>query len=800
MSGLLRMMTLLLAVNGMSALTSLAQAAEEVDLRNAVVVVRAGELPPAEQSAATVLIEEVEKRTGIQWHTQTQWPTDETVIAITSTADVPEWIRPVPARSGREFSENRAEGFRLHIQRGENQQPIIWIQGADARATLFGVGELLRNLNWSPGAALLPGDLDIATAPVSPIRGHQLGYRARANSWDAWTEPQFDQYIRELALFGTNAIENIPFQDETSNDMMKSSRREMNRKMSEMCDRYGLDYWVWTPAEFDLNDQKQRAELISQHETLYRECQRLDGVFFPAGDPGDNPPEVVLPFLEELSIRLAATHPDTRMWLSMQRLSREHVEYIFEYIKEHKPAWLGGLVAGPSSPPIPVIRNNLPAEYRFRLYPDITHNKLCQYVVPWWDPAFALTLGREAINPRPCEFAQIHNHFAPYSDGFISYSDGVHDDLNKVVWSMMSWDPNRDVRQVVTEYCRFFFGPKIAGEAADGIFALERNWQGSLAENGAVEGTLLGWNLLEQRAPQLHDNWRWQMNLMRANYDAFVRRRLLDETTLESQANGMLAIAPEIGSKAAMQNARDVLNRTVTHPTSPELHSRIEALCQDLFDSISLQTSVEKYQASGAERGASLDFVDYPLNNRWWLEDRFSQIAELPTEAERLEQLEIIRTWEHPGQGSFYDDLGNIAKSPDVIRWNPAITNPAQVVRSPVPTYWWLDNGMSRARLSWLTTMGPETTVVYEGLDPQAKYVLRIAGYGTSLPRADEERLQPTLDQRGFGEFKEFPVPTNLLDDRQLTITWDRPTGEEHLNWREQSRNAEMWLLKQPSE
>ena len=54
---------------------------------------------------------------------------------------------------------------------------------------------------------------EIATSPAYPIRGHQLGYRNTANSWDAWTVDQYEQYIRELALFGSNCIENIPFQD-----------------------------------------------------------------------------------------------------------------------------------------------------------------------------------------------------------------------------------------------------------------------------------------------------------------------------------------------------------------------------------------------------------------------------------------------------------------------------------------------------------------------------------------------------------------------------------------------------------
>ena len=56
----------------------------------------------------------------------------------------------------------------------------------------------------------LPERLNLASAPKYPLRGHQLGYRPKTNSYDAWDLPQWERYIRELALFGTNAIELIP--------------------------------------------------------------------------------------------------------------------------------------------------------------------------------------------------------------------------------------------------------------------------------------------------------------------------------------------------------------------------------------------------------------------------------------------------------------------------------------------------------------------------------------------------------------------------------------------------------------
>lgn len=212
---------------------------------------------------------------------------------------------------------------------------------------------------------------------------------------------------------------------------MKTPRREINRAMSEIYRRYGLDYWAWIPADFDLNDAARCKQFLDRCKEFFTGSPELTGVFFPGGDPGSNPPELVLPFLSDMAALLARSHPRAKIWLSLQWFTPAQVDSIYKFIDEQKPSWLGGLVAGPSSPPIPETRRRLPAQYRLRSYPDITHNKLCQHQVPQWDQAYALTLGREAINPRPAEFAAIHNLMAPYTDGFISYSDGVHDDVKQ---------------------------------------------------------------------------------------------------------------------------------------------------------------------------------------------------------------------------------------------------------------------------------------------------------------------------------------------------------------------------------
>src|SRR5690242_17888918 len=105
-----------------AALLSFASAltAATVDLRRAVVVVRPGELPPAEKTAATVLVEEVERRSGIRLPIATTWPADRAAIAITGAPTA--WGRNVPTPPA------KPDAFRL---RAEDR--AVWVVGSDAR-------------------------------------------------------------------------------------------------------------------------------------------------------------------------------------------------------------------------------------------------------------------------------------------------------------------------------------------------------------------------------------------------------------------------------------------------------------------------------------------------------------------------------------------------------------------------------------------------------------------------------------------------------------------------------------------
>lgn len=757
--------------------------AQPINLRNAVLLVSPSVPMPMRETAPQLLREEIQKRTGISLKAVSDWPKINTVcIALALAGDKEVQGVSVPVNSVKERPETKPEGFRV-VSEVTPAKTTLWVIGADARGILFGTGWLLRTLNMNRKRLELPGPVEAASAPVYPIRGHQLGYRTTANSYDAWSVAQFDQYIRELAIFGTNAIEGIPFHEEDKpSPHFKIPASEMRVKLSEICRKYDLDYWVWTPATVDLADAVKRKAELDRHEAFYRACPRLDDIFVPGGDPGDNHPRQVMSFLKDLHTLLVKYHPRAKVWLSLQGFSVEQIDYFYGYLVQQKPTWLAGVVHGPGSPSLAETRYRLPRQYQLRQYPDITHNVRCEFPVERWDQAYALTLGREAANPRPFFFAKVQAARAPFTDGFVSYSDGCHDDVNKVIWSMRGWSPDQSVQDILNDYGRFFFGLDLADATATGIAALEQNWQGPLAENGGVETAFAFWQKQETENPDLRTNWRWQLLLLRAYYDTYTRRRLLYEQGLETRANALLVHANE--PETALSQAITLVNRADTHPIAPDLRKKIETLCADLFASIGLQTSVARYKARSEERGAVLDFVDYPLNNRWWLADEFAKVRALKTKAEQLAHLHELATWENPGTGSFYDDVSSVSKGPRVKSISDDATDIA----------WW-SNGFSRARLS-SQTFQRSPALDYDNLDPGARYRIRVVGFGEALLRVDGQRLEPVRYNREADTVKEWIVPLSATQDGRISVTFDQPE-ESHLNWRQNSRISDVWLLKE---
>jgi len=788
-----------------------------LDLQNAVVV-----SPPSlsgpEKRAVTMLIEEVEKRTHMLLPTMTAWPASNApVIAVGNLSTLQQFAGPYSKELLAVRKASGPENYRLCVKRGA-ASPAVFVIGDDARGVLFGVGRLLRELHMQSGSANLADDLDITTAPKYPLRGHQLGYRPKTHSYDAWDLPVWEQCYRDLAVFGCNAVELIPPRSDDDADSPHFPRppMEMMIGMSRLADDYGLDVWIWYPAmDKDYSDPTTVEFAFREWGEVFSKLPRIDAVFVPGGDPGHTQPKFLMALLEKQTQNLHRYHPKAQMWVSPQSFNQAWLDEFLGILKNEQPAWLSGVVFGPQVRiSLPKLREIVPAKYPIRHYPDITHSRQCQYPVPDWDTAYAVTEARECINPRPEDEAAIFRKTQPHTIGFITYSEGCNDDVNKFIWSALGWDPDAKVDDILRQYSRYFIGERYADDFAQGLLALERNWRGSLLTNHGVDTTWKQFQALEKAAsPSELKNWRFQQMLFRAYYDAHIRQRLKFESELEAQAMESLRAAPSAGASSAMDAAEKILDRAATERVSGDLRLRIHELAAALFQSISMQLSVGKYKAISVDRGASLDTLDYPLNNRFWLKGQFARIRKLTSEAERLKAIDEIVEWTNPGPGGFYDDLGNASRQPHLVQALSFEEDPSrmQSVRVGFAESRLYDDadqtaGVAR-RVPWMdhaeSLYDTPLRMRYTGLDPKARYKLRVLYGGDNPTRKIRLVANETMEVHPYitrpVPFKpvEFAIPQNATERGELTLSW---FGEPGLGGN--GRNcqvSEVWLIKDSS-
>ncbi len=782
------------------------------DLTRATVVTPAAATGP-EQKAVAMLLEDTESRTLTRWPLAHALPaTAQPAIVVGRFAEVRALLGARAAEAALDESKVSAEGYQLAtLGAAGSAAPVIVIAGRDARGVLFGVGHLLRTLHLGPARAGLLSALNLATSPRYALRGHQLAYRPKPNSYSGWDLPQWERYIRELAVFGCNAIELLPPRTDDDADSPHFPRPQIDMMigMSRIAADYGLDVWVWYPAmDADYGKPETVEFALKEWAEVFSALPRIDAILVPGGDPGHTPPRLMFPLLEKQTANLRRFHPKATMWLSPQGFNHDDMEYFLGYLTEKKPTWLAGAVFAPwVHMDIAEFRRRVPAAYPIRYYPDITHTRSCQYPIADWDRAFALTETREPINTRPHDMANIVRQLQPSTIGAITYSEGCTDDINKTVWSRLSWDPDASLTDVLRDYGRYFISERLADDFAQGIFALERNWRGPLLAHEAVYTTLAQFQAMERAAtPRDLQNWRFQMALYRAYFDATVRARLIHETALEATAMDALRSAPAAGAANAMARAEETLAQTLTQPAAPAWRTRTYQLAEALFQSIHMKLSVPLYRAIAQGRGASLDTLDYPLNNRAWLTARFAAIRALDTEPARLAQLNEIVNWTNPGPGGYYDDLGNAAASPHLDRGVGAERDPAFLL-TPLDGHFAAGVGTPIPwRMSWVDFAwglnDNSVTLNYTNLDPAAEYRVRVvypdvrAKAKICLVANGSVEIHPFIARATPIAPVAFDVPASATAGGKLTLAWTREPG---LGGNGSGCSiSEVWLEKKP--
>ncbi|WP_156157922.1 hypothetical protein [Gordoniibacillus kamchatkensis] len=370
--------------------------------------------------------------------------------------------------------------------------------------------------------------------------------------------------------------------------------------------------------------------------------------------------------------------------------------------------------------------------------------------------------------------------------------------------------------ETLREYARFLIDCDYDEAIARGLMSLEENWIGPLAVNERVEVTLQQWMQMEEQAsPRMLNNYRFQMGLMRAYYDAYIKRRLIYETELEHKAKDALRSARSSGSLAALDRAEQILRLAHAEPVAQDYKQKCIDLADELFRNIGSQLTVERHYAIAVGRGAFLDTIDYPLNDSDFLLTQCRRIREVGSEEGRLHKIRELLNRTNPGPGGYYDNLGSYSCSARVdpgLGWraDPGYLQSPRIAHATYLLTMRKDkkNELGGIPLAWVNHVNTMTdtpiSIAYDNLNPDLSYSVKVTYVGDTI---NEEQARDTwvsmivngryrlqdhvLVGQGTGVTIESLIPQEALVDGKLNLTFKREKGFKRLNV------AEIWLIPQ---
>lgn len=659
------------------------------------------------------------------------------------------------------------------------------------RGYVYAAGWLLRR---STGSAVNLGH-GVRERPAQRVRGTQIGYRAKNNSYDAWTPAMLDRRIEDFALWGANRIQIVaPVSDDAPSSPLSPVPAVVAvRAMAATAHRLGLETAIFYPLLGDYDGGAVDAAELARFSALVADMPRVDAVYLPGGDPGHTAPARLFPLARQLAARLRARNPQAELLISTQGFDAAALAAFFAEV-DRRPGWLSGIFVGPQTRlSVAAHRMRIAGRYPIELYPDTAHAMHAQLPVLDWHPAFALTEGREPVNPRPAAMAAAFAALSPGTRGAITYSEGVNDDWNVHQWLAMGWNPDTPADAIAADYARLYVGdPGFAAVPA----MLEANWRRDPASNAAIDKTLV---TVDAVRPAAFADWRLDLYRYHAVYDALVRQRLHAAEARQAEALYSLRQVYAIGAEVAATAARAAYARPDPAGIAP-LRARLDLLAGRLWRAARMQLSVGRYGASHWERGANLDRADIDLNDRQAVD---ADLTAALASADPAARIHAIGDRWGTAMLALYDDLGDPDNEPHLIRgpgyptdpqaWDSAIDGVADAAPGP---------GWRMAELSYAEALyEAPLRLRYDGLEPRRCYRLRFtrAGEDYALPlrlTADGEELLPLTPRRSNPERSEVDIPPTLTADGRLTLEWTRPPG---IGGGGRGRQiAEAWLIPLP--
>jgi hypothetical protein len=498
---------------------------------------------------------------------------------------------------------------------------IIVAVGADARGVLYAAGEVVRRFRFRPDSVTVT-NYSVAEVPAFRFRGfsaNQGGTMMKITKARPWTDTEIRGVVLEYAFAGGNtfyaADNGGAFYDFIkSYCLMTTTGARPNQLFGPHPKEWSAGGRApWEGSQWVCPSiPEAHAALMAQWEKDFSRRADHDVMRFFAGDPGGCTDARCRPWgktfiqlCEEMAGIWLKYHPKSIVLVANQGLDNAGERAIFDYYKEKPRPWSYGIAYGPGSNPMSryfrrELRNDLfvypgkgpadrylaemlhelPMDQHIVHYSDITHWIRSQYQVDKPEPNIGKAYNRRMFHARPKAMYRIFQAIMPFSEGDIIYSEGNHDEFHQYLWARLLWNPNRELEDVMREYCVLYFGEEAAQPMVQALFQLEENLVAPLDTNPGIGRYYALVREAGDKMPawRMKRNYRWLLHMQKAALDQYLQFKLRNELNREQQMRDFLTAARPGQYEPAINQALDILRA----PTETEEMKRLRAEARTL--------------------------------------------------------------------------------------------------------------------------------------------------------------------------------------------------------------------------
>jgi len=403
----------------------------------------------------------------------------------------------------------------------------IRITGNDTSGVLYGVGKFLRTSRFDAGG-LTPGAWEGTSVPQKPVRGIYFATHFHNYYHEAPVE-EIQHYVEELALWGCNSLmvwydmhhfngfgdpEAVAFRERlggilqtardlgigtafvvVANEGYANSPKELRSTGGkrgayfecQICPSKpeGLDYLLRIQPEMMdwMRPLKPQFFLIWPFDAGGCDCEQCR----PWATNGFL--KCATPIAESARDKL----PGVKIILSNWFYQKNELLELGKILST-EPPWIDMVMGPVPGAKVPAVN-----------FPEIS----MLGVQPW---------GGYGATPVPQRLQKKYSGLANLIGGF-PYSEGIFEDLNKVVMLQLYWKPDRPVVETLTEYAGFEFSPEVAEDVVAMVNILEKNFPRNSIGADAIQAHELAQKVEARLSPRARASWRWRILYLRALID-----------------------------------------------------------------------------------------------------------------------------------------------------------------------------------------------------------------------------------------------------------------------------------------